>query len=530
MRLEKRLRLSLRQKVATVIVASYLLLAFFFILPTVIFRHYLLERELVAGAILFARPLAEMSKNYLQRNEEDSLRAFLRMAQEKSAGWVRYIVVQDKGGRVVEKAGEETPPLPAFPLDGNTGEETVWEVGERNPLWHHLFGYIFEISVPFGRAGAPEGRVRLGISTSDASREMRQVTLISLGISAVAILLSVVVAWAVDRRIRTSLSHLMGVTRRLAEGDLSRRVDIRTGDELEELGHSFNWMANELARYQSELEEKVAERTRELAETNDALKRIQTEQIRYERLSVLGEMTAVVSHEVRTPLNAMSIHLQRLKRKFGHADPGNPQEFIQILDLIAFEIHRVNNVIKEYMRFARPHIGRTPNAEINAVVQSVIHLLDLEAARARVRVDFRPTKGLPPIPLDEDKLRQIFLNLLLNSIQAMSSGGRITIETGLAEDRRVRALVADTGPGIPQGYLDKIFQPFFTTKPEGTGLGLAIVSRIMREVGGEIHCLSERDQGAEFEMTFPAAGSESGKGRPSTDDARENSPKGRMLL
>jgi signal transduction histidine kinase len=412
--------------------------------------------------------------------------------------------------------------------DVQTSGEIVREAGHKTSLWLHLLGHTFEISVPIGVKDGTGARLRLGMSTIDANREMRQMTLLSLGIALAAILLSVTAAWAVDRRIRSSLSGLMDVTRRMAGGDLSRRVDIRTRDELEELGHSFNRMADELARYQSELEEKVAIRTHELAEANDAFKRIQTEQIRYERLSVLGEMTAVVSHEVRTPLNAMNIHLQRLKRKLRQNTTGDSQELISILDLIAYEINRINNVISEYMRFARPQVGRSSQTEINPIIRSVIHLLDLEASRAQIQMEFIPGKNLPAVFLDEDKLRQVYLNLILNSIHAMPGGGRVVVQTEQAERGGVKARVSDNGPGIPPENLDKIFQPFFTTKPNGTGLGLSIVARILRDAGGEIRCHSEKGKGAVFEMTFPHEKEHETDSPSSSGDRNRDSEKERM--
>lgn len=516
-----RFRLSLRQKVIAVIVTTYLFLAFFFVFPAITFYHYLVEEELVGSAKVLARHVAIMSQPLIRQGDLSALRSFVGDVVRDSAGWVRYVVISDSEARVMAGAGpEELLRLAGLPSGhGREPRETVREVGERNPLWLHLFGHTFEVSLAVGEAGG--GRVHLGISTASANRQMRKVILLSSGVALAAILLSAGLAWGVDRRLRISLSRLMELTRRMAGGDLSLRVDIRTGDELEELGHSFNQMADRLAHQHGELEARVWARTRELAETSDALKHIQTEQIRYERLSVLGEMTAVVSHEVRTPLNAMSIHVERLKRKLRQAERSDQREVAEILELIGFEVNRIQNVINNYMRFARPQLARPQRAEINPTIESVIQLLDPEAARSRIRVEFLPGADLPLVPLDEDKLRQVFLNLLLNGIQAMAGGGRILVETGRAEGGGVRARVSDTGPGIPRENLDKIFQPFFTTKPGGTGLGLAIVARIIREAGGEIRCRSEPGLGTELELLLPGEGGQGEEAAsPTVDEAQ----------
>jgi signal transduction histidine kinase len=501
-------RLGLRQKVVVVVVATYVLLAVSFVFPTIWFHHSLVERELVGSGKLLATHVVTMSRYLIREGDLEALRLFVQDFRRGAPGWVAYVAVVAADGRVAASTGpgdlvRAAVNAPVADGAGQAGE--VRELGGRSQLWRHLFGHTFDISLPLAAEGAPRGWVRVGISTASANREMRQVTLASMGIAGGAILLGVFVGWAVDRRIRASLSRLIEVTGRMARGDLSLRVDIRTGDELEELGGAFNRMADDLARYHTGLEDEVLARTRELAEVNDALKRIQTEQIRYERLAVLGEMTAVVSHEVRTPLNAMSIHVQRLRRKLRAAGGDEDRQQAEIVNLLAFEIDRIQKVLAEYMRFARPQPVSGQSGELNAIVRSVVHLLDLEARRARVQIHFQPGPDPPPVAVEQDKLRQVFLNLLLNSIQAMPGGGRITVETGRAEGDAVRARVADTGPGIPPEIRDRIFQPFFTTKPGGTGLGLAIVARIVREAGGSISCRSDCEQGAEFELVLPVS-------------------------
>ena len=501
-------RLGLRRRVVVVIVASYIVLAVFFVLPSIAIYHYLVEREMVGSAIVLARYIASTSQSLLQEGATDTLRTLTRDLVATGGDEIRYVEVVGPGEQVVAPPGAQEPLSLAPPLwrraDGKYGQ-IVRELGEVDWLWVHLFGHTFDIAVPLGRAEAPTGWIRLGVSTAQANRKMREVTLVNLGIALAAIVASVLVAWLVDRRIRASLSDLMEVTRQMARGDLSLRAEIRTGDELQGLGDSFNLMADQLARHQAGLEERVAARTRELAETSDTLRRIQTEQIRYERLSVLGEMTAVVSHEIRTPLNALSIHVQRLKRKLRGVQSSETRQITEMLDLIAFEITRIQNVINEYMRFARPRLGQALRVDVNAIVKSVLHLLDLEARRVGVQVEFRPGQDVPPVWMEEDKLREVFLNLLMNSLQAVPRGGRVVVETARANGGALLARVSDTGPGIPAEDLDKVFQPFFTTKPGGTGLGLAIVARIVKEVGGEVQCVSQAGRGTEFEIILPAA-------------------------
>jgi methyl-accepting chemotaxis protein len=236
---------------------------------------------------VLARYIASTSHTLLQEGATDRLRALTRDLVATGGDQVRYVEIVGPGEQVVAAAGayEALSRAPALRrrLD-DARREIVRELGEADRLWVHLFGHTFDIAVPLGRADESAGWIRLGISTAQANRKMREVTLVNLGIALAAIVASILVAWLVDRRIRASLSDLMEVTRQMARGDLSLRAEIRTGDELQGLGDSFNLMADQLARHRAELEERVEARTRELAETSDTLRRIQTDQIRYERL------------------------------------------------------------------------------------------------------------------------------------------------------------------------------------------------------------------------------------------------------
>lgn len=502
----RKFRLGLRQRVAFAILVSYVLFAIIFIYPTVLAGHRLVEEALIGSSVELARHLAWMIEGSLQKKDLSLLRRIARQVTRIKN--VSYVIVQDSGNRVlVSTRGDDDEGSvlsDQFSVKANAAPgELVQEISPHPKGLFHQLGHFFDFTVPVMLEGKKAGLVRLGITTRRANEEMYSITFYALLITALAMGFSITLALLVDRRIRMTLGKLISVTGEMAGGDLSKRVDIKTGDELQELGQSFNKMADRLERYYAELESKVQERTKELEDITQMLKEAQTQQLQYERVAVLGEIAASVSHEVRTPLNSMNINLQRLKRKLAAEPSLDSSVYRETINMISCEINRIDAVLNEFMKFIRIPQPDFQCKDLNSVIPGVLQLLDVEASRHRIRLEFRPEDHIPNIRIDEDKIKQILLNLILNSIQAMPRGGIIRVHTGLRDDRYIFLKVSDTGSGIAPEHLDKIFQPFFTTKEKGTGLGLAIVSRIVNEHGGKITCQSDPQKGTSFEILLP---------------------------
>lgn len=228
-------------------------------------------------------------------------------------------------------------------------------------------------------------------------------------------------------------------------------------------------------------------------------RRLETEMARRERLAALGDVAAAFAHEVRNPLNAISMGLQRLRVEFA---PEPADEYARFVGLMQSEVRRLNSIVEQFIALARPlplkpTILATP--ELLADVQA---LVEEEARRAGVRVRVETSPALPSVVADHDHLRQVLLNLVLNAAQAMrGQGGLVTLGATATRDG-VMITVADTGPGIPADVLPRIFDPYFTTRPDGLGLGLTISRRIVEAHGGTLE-VDSRPGRTVFRATVP---------------------------
>lgn len=233
------------------------------------------------------------------------------------------------------------------------------------------------------------------------------------------------------------------------------------------------------------------------------IRKLEQEMAQKERLSLLGNMAASVAHEVRNPLNAISMGLQRLRAEF--VPGGEAAEYSGLVDLMRGEVRRLNTIVEEFMTLARAPAPKLETVQVEEILQEVEALATAEIGPRPIGVVRKVHSPLPPIQADRAELKQALLNLVGNAIQAMPEGGTLTIEGGPTRNG-VRLTVADTGVGIPAEALPRIFDPYFTTKTKGFGLGLAIVRRVVDAHGGQIEVQSEPGRGTRFEVTLSQAG------------------------
>ena len=220
-----------------------------------------------------------------------------------------------------------------------------------------------------------------------------------------------------------------------------------------------------------------------------------------EKMAALGLLAAGVAHEVNTPLTGISSFTQMLQDQTPSSDPRSP-----LLEKIERQTERASKIVNNLLNFARQGRGTFVPVVLNDVVRDVLSLLEHQLTRAHIKVRLELADGLPEVLGDENKLQQVFLNLVLNAQDAMSSGGWLTIETRVNGDE-VSAIVQDTGQGISQDNIKRIYDPFFTTKragSSGTGLGLSITYGIIQEHSGRISVESLLDQGTSFQVHLPA--------------------------
>ncbi|HEY7434077.1 MAG TPA: ATP-binding protein [Methylomirabilota bacterium] len=236
------------------------------------------------------------------------------------------------------------------------------------------------------------------------------------------------------------------------------------------------------------------------------IKTLEAEMARGERLATVGNLAAAVAHEIRNPLSAVSMGLQRLRAEF---EPAEGEEYRRIVDLVQGEVRRLNAIVEEFLSLARPIQLRPEPVPVAALLDEVRRLVEPQAGRAGIVVEQTIPDSLPALRADRDRIKQVLLNLVLNAIDAMPSGGRLTMG-GAASGTAVTLTVTDTGSGIPPELLPRVFEPYVTTKTKGLGLGLAIARRIVDAHGGRIEAESGAGQGTRFRVTLPRDGSADG--------------------
>jgi len=304
--------------------------------------------------------------------------------------------------------------------------------------------------------------VGVGINNTDVTSfiEGLQSVLIqaTLSVLAVVLVLTVVIA----RRTTAPILELQRHTQRVAAGDLEARVEIKSRDELGELGQAFNRMTHELAENRKRL-------------------------IKAEKDAAWREMARQVAHEIKNPLTPIALSATLLKRAKDEHSPEYDSIFERTIELITRQVEHMRRIASDFSAFAG---ARKPAPEVldaGRVLDDVLIEVAAWARAAQVEIVRRPGGGA--VHVDKSELRRVFLNLISNSIEAMPQGGRLELGFGRvlqAGVARVEIVVRDTGVGLSDTVRARLFEPYFTTRTHGTGLGLAISARLVDEMGGTI--------------------------------------------
>jgi signal transduction histidine kinase len=297
-------------------------------------------------------------------------------------------------------------------------------------------------------------------------------------------LILVVVSFFFIRGVTLSLSVLTAATRKIKSGMLQYRIGEELKDEFGELASSFNEMAVSLQEQYNKLQET-------------------------ERLAVVGELAAGLAHEIKNPLAGMKVSIEVMTQEL-ELEGEDRDIFLQIIQ----EIDRINALLKSLLNYARPPRPEFVATDVHRILEDTITTAryslkgtdkDTDERKKEITFirDFDP--DLPDIIADPAQLQQVFLNLILNSVDAIAGQGTITVQTRKAADETVHIAISDTGEGINKQSLEKIFKPFFTTKPHGTGLGLAICKRLIEQHEGGAITAANNPEGAgvTFTITLP---------------------------
>jgi signal transduction histidine kinase len=474
--------------------------------------------ELLKNAILHRASVAisDQADAYQALRDDAGLRSILESSLYSKS--VIYAAIVDAEGRVVahsdpSQTGQRLPPAdeldPLLTLNGIARLRAIYsDAGRTLEVRERLI--LKEEQRQFGS-------IRVGVSTLLIQGELNAALGPALLTLALALVVAVVVAMLLAQRLLRPIHIIRSGLTRLGRGEFGVTLDLPKGDEFGDLGSFFNEISAQLS----------ADRSNPGQHNRDQV----LQALKYSRkLVALGRLTTGVAHEVKNPLNAMTIHLELLRQKLT-ADAGRPRRPAATLlqeegggaavaaaeppvDLsgalrhaavIGDEIKRLDQVLQGFMKFTRPEELKMQAVEVRELIAEVSQLVEAEARKTGVRIVVECPADVPPINVDSAMMRQALLNLAINACQAMPDGGTLRIASARARDGRVLITVSDTGVGIKPEDLNRIFDLYFTTKERGSGIGLSLVYRIIQMHDGEVEVESAPGRGTTFKLVLPRA-------------------------
>ena len=323
--------------------------------------------------------------------------------------------------------------------------------------------------------------VSLSLATADQRiKELKEKTILFATFTIMAI--SVIIGLFIRRAVHRPVKELVEGTKRIAHGDFDYTIPFSSKDELGQLAEAFNDMTQRLKRAQYQL-------------------------LQSEKLASIGKLAATIAHEINNPLNGILTYTKLIERKLAQdsLQRDEVERFRSYLSIMERETERCSNIVRNLLDFARQREpSLKPDVDVNAVVEEALSLVANRMALQEITLE-KDYGKLPPITADPLQLRQAFLNILINSCEAIQdAGGLIRISTSfLPQQQRVKVEFSDNGIGIQEEDLHRIFDPFFTTKEKGTGLGLSVVYGIINSHQGKIEVRSAPKDGTTITITLP---------------------------
>lgn len=313
-----------------------------------------------------------------------------------------------------------------------------------------------------------------------AARKAAQQLIYTLLVLTLSTIITIFLVWRFTRPV----ANLSNAARRVAEGDLSVRVsDSERTDEMGKLARQFNEMTARLEKSR-ELESQLQEA---------------------EKSAVVGRLASAIAHEIRNPLNYINLTLDHLRSKFRPEETQKEATFEKLTDQLKLEVERINRLVSDFLRYSRPINLDLKPIEARKIIEDSLRLIEPQAEEQNIKISLIERENVPQMFGDAEVLRSVFSNLFINAVQAMEAdGGNLNVIIS-PDENFVKIEIIDTGIGISEENLDKIFEPYFSTKETGTGLGLAIVKKIIEDHNGIIEVESKSNNGTKFLVKFPKA-------------------------
>ncbi len=340
-------------------------------------------------------------------------------------------------------------------------------------------GKTYNVMIPVIAGQTRYGYIHLQINAEDISEAQRHNSIkriiAVLTVFALGMALSIFLAF----RYTGPIHNVVEAARRVAAGDLNQSLPVDRKDEIGDLTQSFNFMVEKL-REERQLEERLREA---------------------EHLSAVGQLSRNIAHEIRNPLNYISLCIDHIKEKYRPEGKTQAGDFETLISSLKLEIHRLDKLVSDFLNYGKPLKLNIRQTNIRQLLHDVLAIVNVKAQSDKVAI-VKELNYVPDLMLDVELMKTCIFNIIINSFQAMSDGGILRIKAE-KDDGKFVLNISDTGTGISKESLSKIFEPFYTTKHNGLGLGLAITRRVIEEHGGKIDVTSIEGVGSQVTITLP---------------------------
>jgi len=424
----------------------------------------------------------------------------MRELVDRVTGYERVL-----GLRVFDAAGSiryQSPLLDSHPFEQTDALQRVLSHREaveagRSIGEEPVMTFIFPLSTPQGQVVGAVQLLQLESFIEEDARASRTFSMILTGAMVLASGLTLFLVTRVT--VARPVEELVRRMREVGSGNLKSRIPVKRADEFGRIAQEFNAMC-----------ERLEDAQRSLVEEHERRRRTERQLRSAERLAGLGRLAAGLAHEIGTPLNVIGGRAESLLRR-----SAGTETIERNLSIIRSQIDRIDRIVRAVLDFARGNPPAFRRTEIAAVLDKVLEFVDHTLRQSGVRLEIVRAPDLPAVNADADQLHQVFLNLVMNAVDAMPRGGVLEVRCAVVgachPDRSdperpfLAIVVQDTGPGVPPEHVERVFEPFFTTKEvgKGTGLGLSVSYGIVQEHGGWIGV--ESDEGARFTVFLPVA-------------------------
>jgi len=411
-------------------------------------------------------------------SDEASLRGYVESLRKSGIRQVSIVgedmgVLDSTNPKVIGKKAKIKLPREKLIISAIFGEEP--EPGKEKIMSKDLV-------IPVTVGGDTLGFIHVRMQIDDFTEPIRRNLYLRFASTLLLFTVGLALAVTISSHYARPLEDLAHAAEKVAAGDLSQELPVSGRDEVGRLTCSFNEMIARL-RQNRELEEKLRES---------------------QYLSQLGRFSSGVAHEIRNPLNFIGLAVDRLDALTVGRTARVAGEKAQVIARIKEEIQKLSDLVTNFVMYGRPAEPQPVPVLIPEIMESVLRMASdrLQSQRISVRRDFREA---PSLAVDPDMIRRAVLNLVGNAIDSMPGGGELLVGAGPSGDGKYAILIGDTGPGIPEGDREKIFEPYYTTKPSGLGLGLDLTRKIVKAHEGEIVVDSEPGKGTRIRIFLPGA-------------------------